>query len=176
MQLYRHPKSELEDFNRYISKCLIKINKEKKECYVTGDFNVDLLKYDTNHKYAEFLNNMTSFGFLPQILQPTRIGDYSASVIDNIYSNNLDQDSEREMFWLNLLIISHNYFLLTRLLLNLSISISIKETIVILIVSLLLMTLIFKIGVVIIVMLMLDLMISYGELRVVSIDMLLLKN
>ena len=56
--------------------------------------NIDLLKYDTNHKYAEFLNNMTSFGFLPHILQPTIIEDYSASVIDNIYSNNLDQDSE----------------------------------------------------------------------------------
>ena len=36
---------------------------------------------------------MTSFGFLPHILQPTRISDFSSTIIDNIYSNNLEQDS-----------------------------------------------------------------------------------
>ena len=31
---------------------------------------------------------MTAFGFLPQILQPTRITEYSSTIIDNIYGNN----------------------------------------------------------------------------------------
>ena len=52
--------------------------------YVTGDFNVDLLKYDTCSKHKEFLNTMTSFGFLPHILQPSRITESSATLIDNI--------------------------------------------------------------------------------------------
>ena len=44
-----------------ISKCLTIINTEKKECYVSGDFNIDLLKYGTINKYAEFLNMLTWF-------------------------------------------------------------------------------------------------------------------
>ena len=91
--LYRHPNSDIDEFMKYIAICLTKVNKEKKECYLSGDFNIDLLKYDSNNKYAEFLNTMTSFGFLPHILQPTRISDFSSTIIDNIYSNNLEQDS-----------------------------------------------------------------------------------
>ena len=75
------------------STCLAKITKEKKECYLLGDFNVDLLKYDTNNKSSDFLNAVTSFGFLPYILQPTRISDHSTTLIDNIYGNNFEQES-----------------------------------------------------------------------------------
>ena len=92
--LYRHPNSDIEDFTDYLSKILVKINKENKECYISGDFNIDLLKYDTNSKYSDFLNTMTSSGFLPHILQPTRITEYSSTVIDNIYGNNFEQISQ----------------------------------------------------------------------------------
>ena len=91
--IYRHPNCEVDEFNNYISKCLTKINKEKKECYLAGDFNIDLLTYENNKKYSDFLNALTSFGFLPHILQPTRITEYSATLIDNIYGNNFEQDS-----------------------------------------------------------------------------------
>ena len=86
--IYRHPKSDVDEFNKYLTKCLTKINREKKECYIAGDFNIDLLKYESNNTYAEFLNTLTSNGFLPHILQPTRITEYSATVIDNIFGNN----------------------------------------------------------------------------------------
>ena len=91
--MYRHPNSGIEEFTTYISKCLTKITKEKKECYLLGDFNVDLLKYESNSKNRDFLNALTSYGFLPHILQPTRISDHSSTVIDNIYGNNFEQDS-----------------------------------------------------------------------------------
>ena len=48
-----------------MSNCLNKLNKENKEVFIAGDFNIDLLKYDANIKYRD--------GFLPQITQPTRI-------------------------------------------------------------------------------------------------------
>ena len=83
--IYRHPNSDIDDFNNYISKCLTIINTEKKECYVSGDFNIDLLKYGTINKYAEFLNTLTSLGFLPHVLQPTRITEHSSTIIDNIW-------------------------------------------------------------------------------------------
>ena len=61
---------------------------------MAGDFNIDLLKYVITNKYSEFHNTVTSFGFLPHILQPTRITEYSSTVIDNIYGNNLEQFSQ----------------------------------------------------------------------------------
>ena len=36
---------------------------------------------------------MTSYGFLPHILQPTRITEFSSTLIDNIYGNNFEQES-----------------------------------------------------------------------------------
>ena len=61
---------------------------------MSGDFNIDLLKYDTNGKYADFLNAITSFGYLPTILHPTRITEFSSTIIDNIFTNNLTQKSK----------------------------------------------------------------------------------
>ena len=92
---YRHPHYyNIEDFSNYINKSLIKLNKENKEVYVTGDFNIDLLKYETNTKYREFYNLMTSNGFLPLIIQPTRITETTKSLIDNIYTNEYMNDNE----------------------------------------------------------------------------------
>ena len=42
---------------------------------------------------ATFLNTLTSLGFLPHILQPSRITEHSSTLIDNIYGNNFSQDS-----------------------------------------------------------------------------------
>ena len=39
------------------------------------------------------MNTLTSSGFLPHILQPTRITDDSATIIDNIYGNNFANNS-----------------------------------------------------------------------------------
>ena len=41
----------------------------------------------------DFLNSMVSHSFLPDILQPTRITDHSATVIDNIFSNITDYET-----------------------------------------------------------------------------------
>ena len=67
-----------------------KITKERKECYLSGDFNIDLLKYDVSNKHRDFHNMVTSFGYLPYIIHPTRITENTSTVIDNIYSNNLE--------------------------------------------------------------------------------------
>ena len=91
--MYRHPHStNLDEFISYFNKCLSNLNKENKDIYITGDFNIDLLKYDNNPKYQEFYNLVTANGFLPQILQPTRITDSTMTLIDNIYTNNFSND------------------------------------------------------------------------------------
>ena len=64
------------------------VAKGNKELYICGDFNFDLLKVDSNHNTQHF-NLLCSYGFLPHILQPTRVTDNTATVIDNIFSNNI---------------------------------------------------------------------------------------
>ena len=55
-----------------------------------GDFNINLLNTDSHQHTNEFFNLMTSNSFYPLISKPTRITSNSATLIDNIFSNNLE--------------------------------------------------------------------------------------
>ena len=70
-----------------MNNCLDKVNNENKECFVSGDFNIDLLRTDNNPNFSKFIHMMSSVGFLPHILEPSRISNFSSTLIDNIYSN-----------------------------------------------------------------------------------------
>ena len=79
------------EFNNYfLSVILEKISKEKKTVVLLGYFNADLLKYDHDDKVADFLDAMYSKLLLPNISSPTRITSTSATLIDNIFTNNYD--------------------------------------------------------------------------------------
>ena len=90
--IYRHPHNNLDDFFKYLERCLATLANENKEVYIRGDFNLDLLKIDTDHFTQYFFNLLCSYGMLPHILQPTRVTENTATVIDNIFSNNLQHD------------------------------------------------------------------------------------
>ena len=85
--IYRHPGTDSSVLTDHLNQILISTAKENKHIFISGDFNIDLLKYDTTTKNKTFLDMMTSNGFLPHIIHPTRITDSSATVIDNIFSN-----------------------------------------------------------------------------------------
>ena len=90
--IYRHPRYNLNNLNKFISyfeKCLNKISKENREIYLCGDYNIDLLKIESNNNYLRFYNILCSFGFLPKIIQPIRITDNRTSLIDNMFTNNM---------------------------------------------------------------------------------------
>ena len=53
--------------------------------FIYGDFNIDLLNFDTCALTQDFVNMLSSYLILPQILQPTRITDHTATLIDNIF-------------------------------------------------------------------------------------------
>ena len=57
---------------------------------ITGDFNLDLLKFGSHYETDEFLNILSTNFFQLHILQPTRITDHSATFIDNIFFNSLE--------------------------------------------------------------------------------------
>ena len=62
-------------------------NKRNNEVIIAGDFNLDLLKYDTHQPTACYLELVTEQKLLPRIVRPTRIKKQSATLIDHILSS-----------------------------------------------------------------------------------------
>ena len=60
---------------------------------MVGDFNTNLLKYQSHPETNDFINLMVSHYLLPHILHPTRVTDHSATTIDNIFSDNVESDT-----------------------------------------------------------------------------------
>ena len=93
--IYRHPKMDTNTFidgklNHLLNK-LIKEN--KKNIYITGDFNFDLLKFSSHNDTADFFNKMTSNLLMPLIIIPTKINTKNDTLIDNIFSNQYKPDT-----------------------------------------------------------------------------------
>ena len=63
--------------------------KSKKTMYICGDFNIDILKHNTHNYTRTFLDYMYSFGLYPLITKPSRITDITATLIDKIFTNEL---------------------------------------------------------------------------------------
>ena len=79
---------DLNEFNnKYVNKLLDNITKENKTTLLLGDFNIDLLKYDSHTSINEFLDSFSSNMVLPYILHPTIVTDHSKTLIDNLCSN-----------------------------------------------------------------------------------------
>ena len=58
-----------------------------------GDFNIKLLKYQSHPETNDFINLMVSHYLVLHILRPTKVTDHSATIIDNIFSNNVESDT-----------------------------------------------------------------------------------
>ena len=87
--LYRPPKQNLQDFIDGLDSFLVRISKENKACYLMADWNLDLMKHHKHDKTSEFLDIMFSRAFFPLISRPTRITSNTASLIDNIFTNDV---------------------------------------------------------------------------------------
>ena len=85
---YRQPGSNIENFNETIVRVFDNYC-HSKMCYLCGDLNIDLLKYEKHKGTRDFLNALFSLGMFPLIDRPSRITEYSATLIDNNFSNNL---------------------------------------------------------------------------------------
>ena len=89
--IYRHPSMNPTEFiDIYLSELLQKLSREDKTIMLMGDFNIDLLKYDTNKDSTMFLDIMYTNFLLPYRKIPTRVTTHSKTLIDNIFSNNIE--------------------------------------------------------------------------------------
>ena len=63
--IYRPPNTDTLKFSDKLSEILDKVNKENRNFYIMGDFNVDLLKQTSNNHSQVFLNVLLSNSFYP---------------------------------------------------------------------------------------------------------------
>ena len=84
--IYRPPTGNPEEFLDKFNELLSGVTRANKHCYVTGDFNLDLMKHETHSITAQFLEALYSSGLIPMITKPTRITAHSATLIDNIFN------------------------------------------------------------------------------------------
>ena len=89
--IYRHPSSNISIQKELFEPVLDKIASEEKTCALMRDFNIDLLKVDSNEEANAYYNIVTSHFFIPFILQPTRLK--SKTLIDNIFINSIEYPS-----------------------------------------------------------------------------------
>ena len=88
--LYKPPDTSVSDFNNSINTVLSTISFENKLSYLMGDFNINILNIDSHQPTYDFINLMSSNGLYPLISKPTRISGSTATLIDNIFTNNLE--------------------------------------------------------------------------------------
>ena len=92
--IYKPPSGTTEhlvDFTNKFTQWAAAINEKSKKSYLCGDFNINLLQIQTNQHFNQFYDSLTSIGFIPKITLPTRISETSATLIDNIFTNNIDR-------------------------------------------------------------------------------------
>ena len=66
--IHHHPKQKDKLFLKYLKERLSKVGRENKKVILTGDFNLNLLKFDTNTEVNDFLDLLTRPWFTPHIL------------------------------------------------------------------------------------------------------------
>ena len=88
--VYRPPNQNANDFDQNINLIMTRISKENRCIYLMGDFNLNLMNHESHQQTNEFLDIMYSNMLLPLITRPTRITSYTATLIDNIFTNHVE--------------------------------------------------------------------------------------
>lgn len=84
---YRHPSGNYDHFEQILKEHLASLNSKQKEVFLLGDFNINLLNYNNDHKTAQFLDGLLDEGFMQLITKPTRVTDHTSTLIDHIFTN-----------------------------------------------------------------------------------------
>lgn len=89
--IYRHPHTNFSNFNDSLSETLNTITNENKQIIIMGDINIDLIKSDSHQPTGDYVDMLFSNFCFPVITKPTRITYHTHTLIDHIYTNNLDK-------------------------------------------------------------------------------------
>ena len=102
----------MNTFLEELSTLLQRVKDLNKSSYICGDYNIDLLKVKINPRFGEFFDHIIYSGFFPKITLPARFTYQSATLIDHVFSTNIE---EREISGILLNYISDHQLLFTRI-------------------------------------------------------------
>ena len=97
--IYRDPNKSIHDFNNYMNTCLEELSPENKHIFIMGDYNINLLNYNSIQCINDFMNVIYNHSFRPLIDKPTRITKKSVTLIDNILTNVLTKEISAGIFY-----------------------------------------------------------------------------
>ena len=90
--VYRSPSRQPQKFNDLLESILQNLDRHKnKHVLLLGDFNIDLIKYDSDINSQKLIDLTSDYSFVQFISRPTRVTDHSATLIDHVYSNNINK-------------------------------------------------------------------------------------
>ena len=92
--IYRLPNETVHPVNIFtneFSTYLSLIINHKRSSFSCGDFNINLLLLDAKQHYNNFYDCVTEKRFFPLITLPTRIQNESYTLIDNIFTNDIEK-------------------------------------------------------------------------------------
>ena len=86
---YKHPNMDVLDFkNNCLNQIFDIVSKERKQVFLLGDFNINLVSYNDHQPTNDVLFNSHACNFfIPLISHPTKVASHWKTFIDNIFSN-----------------------------------------------------------------------------------------
>ena len=87
--VYRPPNQDVNSFNNSLTNILSRVKSERKLIQIMGDFNINILNMNEHISTSEFVDIMYSHSMIPLITKPTRKTHNRATLIDNIFFNDI---------------------------------------------------------------------------------------
>ena len=84
---YRSPEGITENLTAYLASIFQGVQNEKNKIFIIGDFNLNCLNYNEDSNIRHFYHKVFELGFIPLIDKPTRVCKNSATIVDNILTN-----------------------------------------------------------------------------------------
>ena len=79
----------MNDFYYNLRNILDYLKRLDARVYITGDFNLNLIRYNSNNCVRNFVDTMFDFSFYPCTHKVTRVSKRSATIIDHIWTNDI---------------------------------------------------------------------------------------
>ena len=85
--------ADIDLFTTEFSSFLRSVKHSHSSVFICGEFNINnLLSINSNSHFADYFDSVISSGLFPKITLPTRIQDNSNTLIDQKWSNNLEEN------------------------------------------------------------------------------------
>ena len=85
--IYRPPNGDIKICENHFKNLFAKNDTVNKHIVLAGDFNLNVLDFESNKKIENFINPMFCYGMIPTINKYTRVTANTATAIDHIVTN-----------------------------------------------------------------------------------------